>query len=501
MKLNYENAVSAGLLDASQKNKQMATPPILHFGVGGFHRAHQGWALQNLQHQFPGTYDVWGISGVCIMPGDLPFVEAFRSQDCLYYVQSFAADGEQSDSLVSVIKELLHPANDYAVILARIASKETKVISFTITEGGYNVDYNKPSFLWETPAIQNDLKRAGHPETVFRILAEGLRKRMEMNGSADESGIILLSCDNVQHNGDILKFALLEFLEKFDQALISWVEENVSFVKTMVDRITPATSIRQKEAFAATHLLEDNCLVVSEDFFQWVIEKDKRLEGLPYPQMGATIVEDVAPYEKMKLRLLNGGHSLTGLLGDLLGYDRIHTAISDPLVSTVYRRYCTEEVIDTLDDLKEVDYEQYVTKLISRFSNPMINDSTERIISGSTDKLPKFVCAVMVDQLAGPKHQIKWATLILAAWYCYLDNAFKKDQMAGVIDLNRADLLRLFSRKDFGPAEFLDNVPALAALREDAAVRKLFVQYVQALLPSDQDQKRLFIQQLLETEK
>jgi len=492
MILNYENAISAHLLNELQERRKPSAMPILHFGVGGFHRAHQAWALQRLQNNCEKAYQDWGICGVCMLPGDLPFVEALRAQDGLYYVQSFSPDGQHENTLVSVIKQLLHPSNDYAAILDRIASKETKVISFTITEGGYNVD-NNHRFIWTIPTIQNDLKKTGTPQTVFRILAEGLRKRMEMNAP----GVIFMSCDNVQHNGDVLKFALLEFLRKFDEALIPWMEQKVSFVKTMVDRITPLTTKEQKAEFTATYEIEDQCLVVCEDFFQWIIQKNPWLEGLPYTQMGATLVEDIAPYEKMKLRLLNGGHSLTGLLGDILEYDRIHTSINDPLISSVYKRYCKEEVIDTLDDIKDISYEDYVEQLISRFSNPMINDSTARIVSGSTDKLPKFVLPVILDQLAGKKKRIKWGILIIATWYCYLDREFKRDRMANVVDLNRDELLKQFSAAGFGPDDFLDSLVILAGIKGIAVVRQLFTHYARKLSQDDIGQRRLFIQQLL----
>ncbi|UAY56947.1 mannitol dehydrogenase family protein [Arachidicoccus terrestris] len=495
MILNYESALSADLLSLPQKQSKSVVMPIVHFGVGGFHRAHQAWALQNLKNNFREKYADWGICGLCILPGDLPFVEALRVQDCLYFVQSFAADGSRHDVLVSAIKELLHPIKDYAAILDKIASDDTKVISFTITEGGYNVDYDKHIFIWETPSIQSDLKRADTPQTIFRILAEGLRQRME----AGAQGIALMSCDNVQHNGDILRFALLEFLKKFDRDLIIWVEEHVSFVKTMVDRITPVASTQQKNEFAASYGLEDRCLVVCEDFFQWVIQDDPRLKGLPYEAMGATLVEDVAPYEKMKLRLLNGGHSLTGLLGELLGYDRIHTAIADPLIKAVYIHYCQEEVMDTLDEIQEVHYMEYINELVRRFSNPMINDSTARIISGSTDKLPKFVLPVISDQLAAKSRKIKWGMLIIAAWYYYLATAFKRDEMAMVVDQNKETLLELFRTDGFDAGIFWDNGPGLEAVRSSDAAQSLFVAYVQGISNSDIQLRRLFIHQLLES--
>lgn len=502
MKLNFKNAEAKNLLEKRPANRRDRGPyPILHFGVGGFHRAHQAWALQQMQSKAiaGADFEDWAITGVSVLPADKGFVEAFRGQDCLGFVQRFDPDGNHKVSLLESIREILFVEQDYSTILACIAASETKVISFTITEGGYNVDYNQHRFIWGNPAVQEDLLKGHVPKTVFRILAEGLKKRKEVGNA----GIVLMSCDNVQHNGAILKFAFLEFLKKFDPALISWAEDNVSFVSTMVDRITPVTTSLQKEDFAREYDFEDNCLVVCEDFFQWVIGKDPRLEGLPYAKMGATLVDDVAPYEKMKLRLLNGGHSLIGLLGYALGYDSIHTAISDDLIGSVFRRYTSEEVIPTLAPIEGVDYPGYVDQLAWRFSNPMINDSTLRIISGSTDKLPKFVLPVILENLSGSAiaPQIKWGVLIVAAWYYYLLTESKKNRMQDVQDLNKSTLLSLFERPGFDPEMFIKEDPLFEGLREHTVARMLFTSYTHALMSTGtaaHDARRRFIAALLE---
>ncbi|MFT4094150.1 MAG: mannitol dehydrogenase family protein [Niabella sp.] len=490
MQLNYKNAALQELLPDPLLKRGDPPFPILHFGVGGFHRAHQAWALQHLQNQAQ-EFRHWGITGIGILPQDIPFTKAFRQQDCLYFVQQFSPDGQSSTRLVSAIKELLHVSEDYETILARIAAPQTRIISFTITEGGYNVDDTNHTFMWDTPAVQADLLREGTPKTVFRVLAEGLKKRMAENSGA----VVLMSCDNVQHNGDILRLALLEFLKRFDPSIIDWVEQQVSFVKTMVDRITPATTQKQKDDFAKIKNITDDCLVVCEDYFQWVIENDRRLSGLPLQGMGATLVEQVAPYEKMKLRLLNGGHSLTGLMGYALGYDRIHTAIKNDGINAVFRRYCSEEVIPTLGPVAAVSYPDYVQQLLSRFSNPMINDSTTRIISGSTDKIPKFVLPIISDQLKKNTPQIRFGVLILAAWYYYLDLEFKKNQMGEVQDLNRDLLLVLFKEPSWGPDQFIDRLPMLHSVQQEPAAKNLFMKYMDALGKRDM---RFLMNQLLQ---
>lgn len=481
MQLNYKTEAIQELLPSSHVNDASCTSPVLHFGVGAFHRAHQARALQNLidGSRVP-QFEDWSITGVCILPQDIKFVEEFKKQDCLYFLQSFSPEGDKNTKLISAIREIFHTSTDYEQVLERIAAACTKIISFTITEGGYNVDFNKNTFIWESPAVKADILREGAPNTVFRILAEGLKRRME-----EKSGpIVLMSCDNIQHNGDVLKLALLSFLDAFDSSIIPWVEAHVTFAKTMVDRITPAATEARRKDFEQETGIRDNCLVVCENYFQWIIEKHPSLSHLPLQNMGAVLVDEVAPYEKMKLRLLNGGHSLTGLLGYALGYDRIHTAIKDTRINAIFRHYCFNEVIPTLDDITEVRYADYVQELISRFSNPMINDSATRIISGSTDKLPKFIVPVIADQLKQDVPQITLGVLILAAWYYYLDVEFNKNQMQDVIDTNKEILIDLFNRPGWDAVQFADNAPVMDAWCNQPIVKELFIRYTSILKDS-----------------
>jgi mannitol 2-dehydrogenase len=491
MQLNYQNTTVQGFLPSSMLKKGGPPYPILHFGVGGFHRSHQAWALQRLINNRSQEYGKWGITGVGILPQDLSFAKKFRRQDCLYFLQRFTPEGRQHTELISAIREMLHVSEDYETILARIAAPQTRIISFTITEGGYNVDYANNQFIWDTPAVQSDLLREGLPQTIFRVLAEGLRKRMMEN----DSPVVLMSCDNVQHNGNILRLALLEFLKQFDPAILEWAQQRVIFVNTMVDRITPATTQQQRDDFAKITGIHDDCLVVCEEFFQWIVEMHPALSEIPLQDMGATLVKEVAPYEKMKLRLLNGGHSLTGLLGYALGYDRIHTAIKDGAINAVFNRYCSDEVIPTLDTITGMNYAEYVQQLIWRFGNPMINDSTARIILGSTDKIPKFVLPVITGQLERKNPQIRFAVLILAAWYYYLESEFKKNEMEAVQDLNRELLLSFFKEPAWSAGQFLDRLPMLHSIRQSPLVRDLFQKYIHDWQSRD---FRFLINQLLQ---
>lgn len=227
---------------------------------------------------------------------------------------------------------------------------------------------------------------------------------------------------------------MLSFISVYDESLLPWIADNVRFPNSMVDRITPVATEKDKADFERQYGLRDNCLVVSEDYFQWVLEDNKYGDFPPLEQVGVEIVAEVKPYEAMKLSILNGGHTLVGLLGDALGYNRIHNAVVDEAISRIYDMYVQQEVIPTLAVIDGVSFYNYYEKVKLRFSNAMINDSTDRIISGSSDKVPKFVLPVLQEQLknSSPKKDI--TLLIIIAWWVYLEKEFNKNQMADVKD-------------------------------------------------------------------
>jgi mannitol 2-dehydrogenase len=450
---------------------------MLHFGVGGFHRSHQAYAIQQLIESKPDEFSKWAITGVCLMPGDIQMVENLRAQDNLYSLKLSSPSGAEEVQVINAINSILHAKNDAKEIIERIADKQTKVISFTITEGGYNVDYESARFLIENPAIQSDLLNQDHPTTVFGFLAKGLAlRRLNNNGS-----VTLMSCDNIQENGHILKLALMSFVEVYDAALLPWIEEHVLFPNSMVDRITPVTSAKDKADFEEKYGVKDNCLVVCEDYFQWVLEDNKHADFPPLEKVGVEIVSDVRPYEAMKLSILNGGHTLVGLLGDAFGYNRIHSAVVDESISSIYDIYIQEEVIPTLEAIPGVSFHDYYKKIKVRFSNAMINDSTDRIISGSSDKIPKFVLPILQEQLKkdNPKKDI--ALLIIVAWWLYLEKEFNKNRMADVQDQMVSQWLPLFEKAAGNWSWFIHYQPIFGTLADNPELLTTCQNYVEAI--------------------
>lgn len=421
MLLNKETVTKLPAAVIRANNRNYGAGSIVHFGVGGFHRSHQAYAMQQLIQKDPASA-AWNICGVCIMPQDKAFVESMRKQGLLYTLR-IAATGEAEKVMVmDVITELLFGPEEAEKVIGKIAADTTTLISFTITEGGYNIDEATGAFNTAHPAIQHDLQENNRPVTVFGYLARGLKKRSQLHGQP----LTLLSCDNIQGNGDILKSSLYSFIKLYDPALISYLDENILFPNSMVDRITPVTQPADRAGLLSQYGYQDDCLVVCEPFFQWVIEDHTASGFPPLGEAGADLVQDVAAYERMKLRFLNGGHSLTGLIGKAMSHNYIHDAIADKEISALFDQYHVKEVQPGLEPLKGVDYSRYSSQVKHRFGNAMINDSTDRIISGSTAKIPKFVLPVISAQLANGATPVAGA-LIIAAWWHYLDMQVQQD--------------------------------------------------------------------------
>lgn len=449
---------------------------IVHIGIGGFHRSHQAYAISRLLEVANKEIVGWGIVGVGLMPNDRLLVENFRQQEGLYCLRTVAPDQTAEVRVIDAITEMLHADTDAQAIFDRIANENTKVISFTITEGGYMVDFDKKEFKLNDPLIQLDLQHKESPQTVFGFLANGLKRRREQHGA----GLILLSCDNMLGNGHILKLAVLSFLQEYDPELKNWALQNIEFPNSMVDRITPVPNEADKQLFFEHYGIRDNCLVVAEEYFQWVIEKEIGDVNFPaLEKVGVDFVADVSLYEAMKLGILNAGHTLVGLLGDYFGYNTIHTAVNDPTIAKLFGSFVKQEVIPQLEYLPNVDYEIYFERVKSRFSNAMINDSTARIISGTSDKFPKFVLPIVLKQVETHKPSLQYAAIIVAAWWKYLNKEKHKNNMADVQDQLKAIWIDIFEDEVQSIDEFIGYSPIFGDLKD---VPEFFDFYKEAIL-------------------
>lgn len=399
-------------------NREKLKTGIVHIGVGGFHRSHEAFYVNELFENFRSTD--WGICGVGLREDDRKIANILKRQDFLYTLIEKHPNGGIENRIIGSIVDMLLAEDDLNLVIEKIAHPDTKIVSLTITEGGYNINASG-KFDFNNPDIVHDLENPDHPRTVFGFLTAALKKR-KIQGLPP---FTVLSCDNVAHNGDVAKYTLLTFVRKQDPTLADWIQETVCFPNSMVDRITPVTTKKDIEYLKSLGL-KDEWPVTCEPFIQWVIE-DKFSNGRPaLEKVGAQFVSDVTSYEKMKLRLLNAGHSVLGILGSIHGHETIDECVNDPVFSSYLKSFMGIEVIPVLDKVDGIDLSEYINSLMERFSNPNIKDHVSRICSESSSKLPKFLVPTIQDNLASGG-SIEYATLILAAWCYYSDKGLNQN--------------------------------------------------------------------------
>lgn len=446
------------------------TVGIVHIGIGAFHRAHQAWYMDKLFSR--GLASGWAICGIGLLKSDQHICDVLERQDGLYCLKISDVDGADTVQVVGSVTEIIFaPANPERAI-RKMADPATKIISLTITEGGYNFSTNK-QFDWSNQKVLRDAGAQDHPETVFGYLHRALMLRRDQ----ELGPITIQSCDNMESNGDITRTMLLAFLSKAQPDLIPWVEEHVSFPNSMVDRITPATSDALKKEIIEDYGVIDGWPVNCEDFAQWVIE-DKFKAGRPQWELaGAQIVPDVAPYEKMKIRLLNGGHTLAGFAGYHKGYNYIHESVNDITISRLLRKYLDKEVTPTLDPVAGIDLERYKESIIRRFKNPHIKDTVARIISETSAKFPKFILPTITDQISS-FGEIELAALVAANWYQYLRmNMEHPGRIQDSAKLLLLERVREAERRN-DPSFFLESRDLFGDLQKAEAFRDIFLHHL-----------------------
>lgn len=399
---------------APHYDKKSVAPGILHVGVGNFHRAHMEDYTNALIEKDP-SQKGWGISGAMLLPQDKNLYEALKSQDGSYTLTICGRDGKNSCKRIDSLVELNWAGDKPQAILEKMASPDIKIISMTITEGGYNIDRVTGEFDLENQAVKKDLANPSQPETVFGYVAEGLRRRRD----AGAGGVTILTCDNLQHNGDTAKKAFMAFITAQDPDLAGWVKENVTFPNSMVDRITPATSPADRERLNKENGSDDKAPVFCEDFIQWVVE-DNFAAGRPrWEEAGVEFTDDVKAYENMKLSLLNASHTLLSYPAFLAGYRKVDEAMKDGDIRTFTRQYMDLDATPYVPAPGKTNLEEYKTALIERFGNPAVSDQVARLCMDGLSKFPVYVIPVLAKMLRDGKDAKRLAYL-LAAYRKYL---------------------------------------------------------------------------------
>ena len=338
----------------------------------------------------------WGIRGVGLLASNEGMRDVLAAQDGLYTLVIKHNDGTWEAKVVGSIVEYLLAPEDPEAVITRMADPRTRIVSLTVTEGGYDIDAVTGEFAADREDVVADLQPGAVPQTMFGLVVEALARR-RVAGHAPFS---ILSCDNIQGNGHVAHRVFTAFARLRDPELADWIERTVRFPSSMVDRITPQTSESDRLELARRFGVEDRWPVLCEPFCQWVLEDEFSSGRPPLDDVGVQVVEDVAPYELMKLRLLNASHQALCYPGYLVGYRYAHEVTTDPLFARFLRDYMTREAIPTLPAVPGIDLHEYVEELIERFSNPEVADTLERLCANTSDLIPKFILPVIREQLA-----------------------------------------------------------------------------------------------------
>lgn len=393
-----------------QYARQQLRSRIVHFGFGAFHRAHQALLTNRVLNQHGGD---WGICEISLFSGDV-LMSQLRQQDHLFTVMEKSAAGNQP-IIVGAVNECLNARLDsLAAIIEKFCEPQVAIVSLTITEKGYCIDPATGHLDLTQPRIIHDLQSPTEPHSAPGILVEALHRRRERGLPA----FTVLSCDNIPDNGHVVKNAVLDMAKQRSAPLASWIAEHVSFPGTMVDRIVPAATEDSLAEITRELGVEDPCAISCEPFIQWVIE-DNFVAGRPdWGSVGAQMVDDVLPWEEMKLRMLNGSHSFLAYLGYLAGYAHISDCMQDASFRRAARHLMMAEQAPTLR-ITHVDFDAYADSLIERFSNPALQHRTWQIAMDGSQKLPqRLLDGIRIHLNAGTR----WPLLALgvAAWMRYV---------------------------------------------------------------------------------
>lgn len=401
---------------------------MLHIGIGAFHRAHQVYYIDKLLNA--GDQDAlnWGyISGT--IRSNQKLIDNLKANDCLYTLSTNDENGTQN-RIIGALKEVYFAGNGYCEnLVTKIADPETKIITYTVTEKGYYVNLSTQELDFDNQDIVYDLENLSSPKTAIGITVAGLYKRWQQNSQP----ITLLSCDNMPNNGKILKKAILEFSSKITIQLSIWISENVSFPSSMVDRIVPAVTQQTLDNIESMIGQKDISAVATEEFSQWVIEDDFANGRPALEKVGVEFVEDIEPFEKLKLTMLNGSHSLIAYLGAYTGFKTVDQVISQPEFYNFIRKYMLEIAAPLVDGLpKQVSTAEYANKLLHRFANPHLKHKTEQIAMDGSKKIPQRWLGSL-NYLLENKLNFDILALGLAGWILFCSG---KNQYGNTLEIS-----------------------------------------------------------------
>jgi mannitol 2-dehydrogenase len=464
----------AAVLPVPAYDRSRLRAGIVHLGVGGFARSHLAAYVDRLLGR--GRAQDWAICGVGVLLSDRRMAEVMAVQDCLYTLLVRHPDGTVQPRVVGSLVDYLFAPDDPEAVIERMAAGTTRIVSLTVTEGGYNTDPVTGEFDATDPGVVRDLQPRAVPATAFGLVTEALARRR----ARGLPPFTVLSCDNVEHNGDVARRAFAAFAALRDPGLGAWVGREVPFPNSMVDRITPATTDDDPAEVARLLGVEDRWPVVCEPFTQWVLEDRFGLGRPPLEEVGVQLVDDVEPYELMKLRLLNAGHQVLAYLGMLAGHRMVHDAAADPSFRQLLLGYLEREATPTLRPVPGIDLEEYRRTLLDRFASPAVGDTLARLAFDGSERLTKFLLPVVRHNLAagGEVHR---SAAVLAGWARFCEGVDEEGRPIEVVDRRREALVRNARRQREEPLAFLADRELFGDLVDDQRFTAPYLAALQSL--------------------
>lgn len=387
--------------------RQDLTAGIVHIGLGNFHRAHQAWYLHRLMQQ--GKALDWAIVGAGVRPYDSVMREKLCAQDCLTTLIELSPNSVSAEVIGSMI-DYLPVEEGHGALIRQMSDPAIRIVSLTVTEGGYFLDPATGEFDVDHPDIQHDITHPGAPKTVFGAIVAALDARHK----AGIGPFTAQSCDNLTGNGDILKTAVTSLAHRTNPQLARWIETYATFPNSMVDCIVPATGPNELEIVQKLGIY-DQVPVTHENFRQWVIE-DQFCAGRPaWEDAGATLTDTVHAFEAMKIRMLNGGHQILANIGEILSVPTISDCMAHDLIRNFFEKVEATEIAPYVHAVPGMTPGAYLQLIIGRFSNPAIRDTTRRVAFDGSSRHTGFVLPVLRDALASGG-SVTGLALVEALW-------------------------------------------------------------------------------------
>jgi fructuronate reductase/mannitol 2-dehydrogenase len=463
--------VTGANVDLPTYDRAALIPSVVHISVGGFSRAHQLLYFDELAQRRISTD--WGVTGVGLHSREMR--DALAPQDYLYVVVERDAAQERA-RVVGALTGYLFAPDDPEAVLARLADPGTHLVTLTITGNGYRIDAQTGQFDPDDAEVQRDLRHPHRPGGALGYLVEALDRRRR----AGVAPFTALSCDNIRHNGEALRAAVVGFARLRDEVLARWITDTVAFPSSMVDRITPQTTVDERAAVAVLLGVRDRWPVVTEPFSQWIVEDHFCNVRPPLDRVGVRFVPDVVPYELMKTRLLNATHSALGYLGHLAGYVYIHEVMADPVLRAYAARMMDEEVSPLLPAVDGVDLADYRSTLLERFANPTIADRLQRLCDRGSTKMPDYLLPSLHEAVRCRRPYALLA-LAVAGWFRYLQQVDRWCQPVEIRDPRGPELQELALAGGRDPRPLLGERSLFGDLGQDPSLVEVIAEALDRL--------------------